>query len=987
MLGSMAHRHPKTCTSIVAIAAGIFVLLDSPLGADSRLFEALRANDLGAVMRVLASGADPNETGDRGGTPLMYSTGFSSIDIVTALLAAGARVNAVSDSGSTALMWGAADEEKVRLLIDRGASVDARGKAGVTPLMVAARHQAVGAMRELIARGALAGARDDDLRTYAAIAYSRESPGVLDALLAAGVNPQPADTAAAAMLVPNLSNAAMVRRLLASGAKPGLQLRLGTGGITTPLLGAAAFHGDADVVGALVDAGLDVNAAGTRGYTPLMMAAAADAPAPAIVRLLIERGARTDPRDENSMTALDWALTQGETPVARVLREAGTPLGMRQPAAPEPAAKPRTTRDAVAAAIARLQPASPAFTPRPGGCVSCHHQSLPAIAVALARARGVPVDAKLAAHPAEATMQMWAPRAERSQQGEGLLAIPFPNIAYGLWQFAEERVPANPVIDAVLVGLATAQRADGTWRAPDVRPPLSDGSAFHYTALAIRALKRFAPPALRPEMDARIARGVQALRAETPTSTQDEAFKLLGLLWAEASPREIAGRADRLQRLQRSSGGWGQLPTMAPDAYATGQALYALGVAGMSPSTASYEKGVRYLLDTQLADGTWYVRSRAFGFQPYFDAGFPHGRDQFISAAATAWAAMALSRALPVQSAAVDSRERNKEAVRRHFVAVNSGDTQRMGESWADRDVRNNGIPLAPGTMQNVVGTGGLIQMYPDWRVDIDELIAEGETVVVRYRASGTHKGVAKVSFGGMPVGTPPTGNRFDHYRHIHIYKMRDGKFVDHYPARDDVGMLRQLGLLPQPTGAQPAEHLTGPLGYASDSAADVRRPSVPPAARATREELERNKELVRRHVMRIAAGDVDGAVSDWMEQDLRFNGKTIAGRAAIRAGIDELLRVFPDWTVAIDELIAEGDAVVVRYRASGTHRGTSKSPLASLLADTLPTGRSFQNHRQIHIYKVRDGKLVDHYPARDDLALMRQLGLLPANFMRTAVQ
>jgi hypothetical protein len=85
---------------------------------------------------------------------------------------------------------------------------------------------------------------------------------------------------------------------------------------------------------------------------------------------------------------------------------------------------------------------------------------------------------------------------------------------------------------------------------------------------------------------------------------------------------------------------------MAPDAYATGQALYALQVRGISPDGGAYQNGVAYLLRTQLEDGTWFVRSRAFGFQPYFESGFPHGRDQFISASATAWAAIALAYAL-----------------------------------------------------------------------------------------------------------------------------------------------------------------------------------------------------------------------------------------------------------------------------------------------------------------------------------------------------
>ena len=82
---------------------------------------------------------------------------------------------------------------------------------------------------------------------------------------------------------------------------------------------------------------------------------------------------------------------------------------------------------------------------------------------------------------------------------------------------------------------------------------------------------------------------------------------------------------------------------MASDAYASGQALYALGTSGVATSSATFRNGTRYLLRTQLEDGTWYVRSRALGFQPYIDSGFPHGPDQFISAAATSWAVMALS--------------------------------------------------------------------------------------------------------------------------------------------------------------------------------------------------------------------------------------------------------------------------------------------------------------------------------------------------------
>ena len=89
------------------------------------------------------------------------------------------------------------------------------------------------------------------------------------------------------------------------------------------------------------------------------------------------------------------------------------------------------------------------------------------------------------------------------------------------------------------------------------------------------------------------------------------------------------------------------MPGLRSDAYATGQALYALRIGGgMSPSHETYQKGITRLLQTQLPDGTWLVQTRSYPVQPYFESGFPHGPDQWISAAATSWATMALAFAL-----------------------------------------------------------------------------------------------------------------------------------------------------------------------------------------------------------------------------------------------------------------------------------------------------------------------------------------------------
>ena len=85
---------------------------------------------------------------------------------------------------------------------------------------------------------------------------------------------------------------------------------------------------------------------------------------------------------------------------------------------------------------------------------------------------------------------------------------------------------------------------------------------------------------------------------------------------------------------------------------------------------------------------------------------------------------------------------------------------------------------------------------FPDWRQELIDIVAEGDTVVVRSRVCGTHRGVGKLPVnGGLLVGVPPTEKSFI-VEHIHWYVMRDGQVVDHYATRDDLGMMRQLGLV-----------------------------------------------------------------------------------------------------------------------------------------------------------------------------------------------
>jgi hypothetical protein len=103
-----------------------------------------------------------------------------------------------------------------------------------------------------------------------------------------------------------------------------------------------------------------------------------------------------------------------------------------------------------------------------------------------------------------------------------------------------------------------------------------------------------------------------------------------------------------LVRSQRPDGGWGQTDALTSDAYATGSALVALHQAGgLAASDPVYQRGVAFLRKEQREDGSWLVHSRSKPFQTYYESGFPHGKDQFISMAASGWATTALALACP----------------------------------------------------------------------------------------------------------------------------------------------------------------------------------------------------------------------------------------------------------------------------------------------------------------------------------------------------
>jgi steroid delta-isomerase-like uncharacterized protein len=81
-----------------------------------------------------------------------------------------------------------------------------------------------------------------------------------------------------------------------------------------------------------------------------------------------------------------------------------------------------------------------------------------------------------------------------------------------------------------------------------------------------------------------------------------------------------------------------------------------------------------------------------------------------------------------------------------------------------------------------------LFSVFPDHHFDIEDVAAEGQTVAVRGTCSGTHEGEL--------MGIPPTGRPFA-VQQSHWFRVAEGKVEEHWAVRDDLGMMRQLGVMP----------------------------------------------------------------------------------------------------------------------------------------------------------------------------------------------
>lgn len=321
-----------------------------------------------------------------------------------------------------------------------------------------------------------------------------------------------------------------------------------------------------------------------------------------------------------------------------------------------PAASPQQVQQSVERAVNYLQTESAAWLST-RKCAACHHAPLPLWALSEAEQQGYPIDKKYLAETIESLLgskeQLLASKIfpnpadppDPRPQGRGLnMGLPFLAVAaQSLPSLTEGQRQSLSLIAEEIIA---KQQADGSWEFFDGlrRPPVNESQTTD-AAWIIMALEGETGPDAPESRREALSKALAWLDAANPSDIhQDKVLKTL--LRARAGmPREtMQTTIDELLALQRVDGGWSQtVPEMKSDAFATGQTLYVLSLAGYTADQPAIKRGIDFLVATQTPDGSWPMVSRST------PDGSPGSATLMtpITCAASSWATLGLARLVP----------------------------------------------------------------------------------------------------------------------------------------------------------------------------------------------------------------------------------------------------------------------------------------------------------------------------------------------------
>jgi N-acyl-D-amino-acid deacylase len=291
-------------------------------------------------------------------------------------------------------------------------------------------------------------------------------------------------------------------------------------------------------------------------------------------------------------------------------------------------------------------------------CFSCHHQTLPMLGLVEASAlRDPKQDRSWLKMQADLTHEFFQERKEslnkRNSIGGGATSV-----AFGLWAMYLDQRMADETTEAMIRYLLHVQHKEGYWFGTCNRPPLQQ-SNIAVTVMVLQYAPRYASPSQQAELKKAQEKALQWLEQAPLKTQEDRVWRLWGLHTLgdrsnKATIEKIQALRQTILENQRKDGGWNQAgdlkegqPEKASDAYSTGQTLFILRLTGSKIEEVSLVKASRYLLEKQDAGGSWHVKTRVRPVQADFDNGDPHGKDQFLSIAATGWAVTGLAQMLP----------------------------------------------------------------------------------------------------------------------------------------------------------------------------------------------------------------------------------------------------------------------------------------------------------------------------------------------------
>jgi hypothetical protein len=326
-----------------------------------------------------------------------------------------------------------------------------------------------------------------------------------------------------------------------------------------------------------------------------------------------------------------------------------------------PRATPQQVNQTVDRAIVYLQTESAAWL-NTRKCAACHHVPMPLWALGEAERQGYVIDKKFVADTTESllgskdkllTSKIFpnpADPPDTRPQGRGLnMGLPFLAVAARSMPALKEGQKQS--LKLIAEEIVQKQQSDGSWEffATLRRPPINESQTTD-AAWIILALQGETGPDAPESQRAALAKAIAWLDAAKPSDIhQDKVLKVLLGVRSGKPRKTMQTTIDELLALQRADGGWSQtVPELKSDAFATGQTLYVLSLAGCTAERPEIKRGIDFLVATQKPDGSWPMISRST------PDGSPGSSKLLtpITCAASSWATLGLARLAPKEKTA-----------------------------------------------------------------------------------------------------------------------------------------------------------------------------------------------------------------------------------------------------------------------------------------------------------------------------------------------